>query len=175
MAGHTKNAVCIVTRKDVHDPTTLDGFHITHGYGTLCFSDRRWVSPSTPNWCRQPPYRHTLEDSDNGPLLAAWGNCDFSGPCLEDIKLDGEVDGADLGLLLAGWTANENCPCECPGAESLMSVSTVSLEESAETIGFETVADVVEWLGEVTRADLCPAGSVRSHLNSAERIELSSG
>ena len=35
-------------------------------------------------------------------LLAAWGPCER---CEADLDGDGEVDGADLGLLMSAWMA----------------------------------------------------------------------
>jgi len=43
----------------------------------------------------------SVDSSDLGVLLAAWGPCD--GACPADLNGDGEVSSADLGILLAAW------------------------------------------------------------------------
>jgi hypothetical protein len=46
----------------------------------------------------------SVDGSDLGQLLAAWGPC---AECAFDLNGDGIVDGADLGEMLAAWGA---CP-----------------------------------------------------------------
>lgn len=47
----------------------------------------------------------SVDGTDLGALLAAWGRCDDVPSCVADITGDGIVDGADLGALLAAWSA----------------------------------------------------------------------
>lgn len=47
----------------------------------------------------------SVNGADLGIMLAAWGPCGTSGPCIADLTCDGIVDGADLGILLGNWDA----------------------------------------------------------------------
>ena len=56
------------------------------------------------DYASSPGKRRTFCRDCGGSILAAWGTC---GGCPEDLDGNGEVNGADVGLLLAVWGA---CP-----------------------------------------------------------------
>jgi hypothetical protein len=39
-----------------------------------------------------------------GLMLSMWGVCADPGNCSADLNGDGVVNGADIGLLLVGWS-----------------------------------------------------------------------
>lgn len=100
-----------------------------------------------------------VDGGDIGALLAMWGPCSGS-PCTADLDCDGQVGGGDLGLLLGGW--GPGCPRACDPLAAMAAMAllgegeegagggagdgSVSLAELADSLGFATMEDFVQWL-----------------------------
>ena len=88
-----------------------------------------------------------VDASDLGTLLGAWGPC--SG-CCADLTGDGEVNAADLGILLGAW--GSCCVSMMQGAMASAAgeeVSEIDPPGLAESLGFESVESMCDWLGEL--------------------------
>lgn len=74
--------------------------------------------------------------------------------CFSDFNCDGEVDGADLAILLGGWSGEEDYPRSCSYSYS-MAGGGQSVLNLATELGFGSVAELVEWmLSEMTLSEV---------------------
>jgi hypothetical protein len=91
------------------------------------------------------------------PYGSGNGFGDAAGPGSADLNGDGVVDGADLGLLLSGWTGTLDYPRDCAAEESssmgggsesqeAQEATGLSLAALAQFLGLETPQQCVEWM-----------------------------